>query len=101
MVASWFATTPIGVGTHAGPQSWDLFARIGADREGTKIKVSGSARRAPAGILAFGCYESHFCRNLPVSQRGDAHFECVALLEIPREILSQVKAQPNVVDVHQ
>src|ERR1700760_5058491 len=62
---------PVEIGAHARPQLRHGLDWIGADREGSKIEITGRARGAPARIFALGRDQLDLDRHDAVAERGN------------------------------
>ena len=95
------ARAPIQIGAHAGAQLRHLVDRIGSDRERPQVEIAGGAGGAPARIFAFGRDQFDLDSDAAVGQRGNAHVEAVADLQRLDQILTQIKVDPQVVEIDQ
>src|SRR5258708_39883400 len=79
--AAALSSTPVQIGAHAGPQLRHLVDRIGADREGAKVKIAGGAGSAPARIFTLGGDQLDLDSDAAVGERRDAGVAAGANLE--------------------
>jgi len=95
------ALRPIGIDAYPRPQPVDLVHRIGTDRKGTPIKITGRPRCPPAGIFAFCRDHADLGRDLAAAERRNIDRKPVTDLEPGDQILAQRKAEPSLAEIDQ
>src|SRR5277367_1799321 len=71
------SSAPVQIGAHTGPQLRHLVDRIGADREGAKVKIAGGAGGAPARIFPLGSDQLDLDGDATVAERRHTDIEAV------------------------
>src|SRR5262249_36095170 len=81
LASSWGPGLPVRIDAHARPQPLDLGDRIGPDRKGPLVEITGRTGRAPPRVLAFCRDHADLDDDLRITQCRDSHGKPVTDLE--------------------